>query len=107
MRGRRRRVFAIESGVAFRHCQGMGRTERVRLLSVTAYSTEAVGFAAHDGGAVRIRGYVESIAGGIEDRERTDAAGALANVNPTFTWCASRNACRCGLRSTSCRTASA
>jgi RND family efflux transporter MFP subunit len=38
------------------------------------------------GQAVRIRGHVESIAGGIEDRERTDAAGALANVNPTFTW---------------------
>jgi RND family efflux transporter MFP subunit len=38
------------------------------------------------GQAVRIRGHVESIAGGIEDRERTDAAGTLANVNPTFTW---------------------
>lgn len=38
------------------------------------------------GQAVTIRGHVESIAGGIEDRERTDAAGTLANVNPTFTW---------------------
>jgi RND family efflux transporter MFP subunit len=38
------------------------------------------------GQALRIHGHVESIAGGIEDRERTDAAGALANVNPTFTW---------------------
>lgn len=31
-------------------------------------------------------GRVESIAGGIEDRERTDSSGLLANVNPTFTW---------------------
>lgn len=31
-----------------------------------------------------LQGRVESIAGGIEDRERT--AGALANINPTFTW---------------------
>jgi RND family efflux transporter MFP subunit len=38
------------------------------------------------GQAVRIRGHVESIAGGIEDRERTDGVGTLANVNPTFTW---------------------
>jgi multidrug resistance efflux pump len=38
------------------------------------------------GQSVTIRGHVESIAGGIEDRERTDGAGSLANVNPTFTW---------------------
>jgi RND family efflux transporter MFP subunit len=31
-----------------------------------------------------IAGHVESIAGGIEDRERN--AGLLANINPTFTW---------------------
>ncbi|MFC7399551.1 efflux RND transporter periplasmic adaptor subunit [Chelatococcus sp. GCM10030263] len=31
-----------------------------------------------------ITGHVESIAGGIEDRERN--AGLLANINPTFTW---------------------
>jgi hypothetical protein len=46
--------FAIESGGAFRHSQGMGRTERVRLLSVTACWTEAVGFAAHDVRLVRL-----------------------------------------------------
>jgi multidrug resistance efflux pump len=33
-----------------------------------------------------LSGHVESIAGGIEDRERTDGATLLANVNPTFTW---------------------
>ena len=33
-----------------------------------------------------LNGRVESIAGGIEDRERTSGANLLANVNPTFTW---------------------
>jgi RND family efflux transporter MFP subunit len=33
-----------------------------------------------------LTGRVESIAGGIEDRERTSGASLLANVNPTFTW---------------------
>lgn len=33
-----------------------------------------------------LAGHVESIAGGIADRERSDAAGGLANVNPSFAW---------------------
>jgi multidrug resistance efflux pump len=33
-----------------------------------------------------IVGRVESIAGGIEDRERSAGANLLANVNPTFAW---------------------
>jgi RND family efflux transporter MFP subunit len=33
-----------------------------------------------------ITGHVESIAGGIEDRERSSSANLLANVNPSFTW---------------------
>lgn len=33
-----------------------------------------------------IFGHVSSIAGGIEDRERSDTAGLLANVTPTFSW---------------------
>ena len=33
-----------------------------------------------------IIGHVESIAGGIEDRDRTDGTNLLANVNPTFSW---------------------
>lgn len=33
-----------------------------------------------------IRGHVESIAGGIEDRDRTEGATLLPNVNPTFSW---------------------
>lgn len=33
-----------------------------------------------------LRGQVESIAGGIEDRERSDGTSLLANVNPTFSW---------------------
>jgi len=33
-----------------------------------------------------ISGHVESIAGGIEDRERSAGSNLLANVNPTFSW---------------------
>jgi multidrug resistance efflux pump len=33
-----------------------------------------------------IMGHVESIASGIEDRERTPDSDLLANVNPTFNW---------------------
>lgn len=36
-------------------------------------------------GAV-IEGHVESVAGGIADRERQGSADLLANVNPTFSW---------------------
>jgi RND family efflux transporter MFP subunit len=31
-------------------------------------------------------GHVESIAGGIEDRERSPSSNLLSNVNPTFNW---------------------
>jgi RND family efflux transporter MFP subunit len=34
----------------------------------------------------QLTGRVESIAGGIEDRERSQGANLLANVNPTFAW---------------------
>jgi RND family efflux transporter MFP subunit len=49
----------------------------------------------HPGDAVRVHlmgehadltGHVQSIAGGIADRERQDSADLLANVNPTFSW---------------------
>lgn len=33
-----------------------------------------------------LQGHVESIATGIEDRERTAGTGLLANINPTFSW---------------------
>lgn len=33
-----------------------------------------------------IQGHVESIAGGVEDRERAGSDAQLANVNPSFTW---------------------
>ena len=33
-----------------------------------------------------IEGHVDSIAAGIEDRERTAGSGLLANINPTFSW---------------------
>lgn len=31
-------------------------------------------------------GHVKSIAAGIEDRERSDTAGSLANINPSYNW---------------------
>ena len=33
-----------------------------------------------------LRGSVESVAAGIEDRDRSSGATLLANVNPTFNW---------------------
>ncbi|MBO9623338.1 MAG: efflux RND transporter periplasmic adaptor subunit [Sphingomonas sp.] len=33
-----------------------------------------------------IQGHVQSVAGGIEDRDRSPGANLLANVNPTFSW---------------------
>ncbi|RQS61528.1 efflux RND transporter periplasmic adaptor subunit [Burkholderia sp. Bp8963] len=38
------------------------------------------------GVASEIRGHVQSIAGGVEDRERAGSDAQLANVNPAFTW---------------------
>jgi len=38
------------------------------------------------GVAEPISGHVESIAGGVEDRERAPGGDLLANVNPTFSW---------------------
>ncbi|MCA6106172.1 HlyD family secretion protein [Bradyrhizobium sp. CNPSo 4026] len=37
-------------------------------------------------GASILRGKVDSIARGIEDRERSSGASMLANINPTFSW---------------------
>ncbi|MBN9560079.1 MAG: HlyD family secretion protein [Alphaproteobacteria bacterium] len=33
-----------------------------------------------------LRGHVQSIAGGVQDRERQTGSGLLASVNPTFSW---------------------
>ncbi|WP_238121533.1 MULTISPECIES: efflux RND transporter periplasmic adaptor subunit [unclassified Xanthobacter] len=38
------------------------------------------------GASTPIEGHVVSIAAAIEDRDRTDSANLLANVNPTFSW---------------------
>lgn len=38
------------------------------------------------GDSKKIKGHVQGIASGIEDRERTSTTGLLANVNPTFSW---------------------
>jgi len=64
-------------------------------LRIDAYFEETRLSGIHIGDRVRIRlmgepaqlsGHVESIAGGIEDRERQSGANLLANVNPTFDW---------------------
>nr|WP_294553026.1 efflux RND transporter periplasmic adaptor subunit [uncultured Rhodopila sp.] len=64
-------------------------------LRIDAYFEETRLPRIHIGDRVRIRlmgvserlsGHVESIAGGIEDRERQSGANLLANVNPTFDW---------------------
>jgi len=38
------------------------------------------------GQAHKLRGHVQSIAAGIEDRDRSNGASLLPNVNPTFNW---------------------
>jgi RND family efflux transporter MFP subunit len=38
------------------------------------------------GQKAQLEGHVDSIATGIEDRERTSGTGLLANINPTFNW---------------------
>ena len=38
------------------------------------------------GEAQPLRGHVQSIAAGIEDRDRSNGATLLPNVNPTFNW---------------------
>ncbi|MCJ2026407.1 HlyD family secretion protein [Methylobacterium sp. J-067] len=64
-------------------------------LRVEGYFEETKLPRIHVGDRARIRlmgestlltGHVESIAGGIEDRERSAGASLLANVNPTFAW---------------------
>ncbi|MDI4236549.1 HlyD family secretion protein [Bradyrhizobium sp. 31Argb] len=64
-------------------------------LRVEGYFEETKLPRIHVGDAVRIRlmgdkgrltGHVESIAAGIEDRDRAEGTSLLANVNPTFNW---------------------
>jgi multidrug resistance efflux pump len=64
-------------------------------LRVEGYFEETKLSRIHVGDQVRIRlmgdarpltGHVESIAAGIEDRDRGQGASLLANVNPTFNW---------------------
>ncbi|MGJ7506282.1 efflux RND transporter periplasmic adaptor subunit [Variovorax sp. GT1P44] len=64
-------------------------------LHVQGYFEETKLGRIHVGAPVRVRmvgetqwldGHVDSIAAGIEDRERTGSTNLLANVNPTFNW---------------------
>ena len=64
-------------------------------IHVTGYFEETKIARIRIGSPVRVRligetqpfyGHVDSIAAGIEDRERTPSSNLLANVNPTFNW---------------------
>jgi multidrug resistance efflux pump len=64
-------------------------------LRVEGYFEETKLPRIHIGDKVRVRlmgqkqilnGHVTSITAGIEDRERSDSADLLANINPTFSW---------------------
>jgi multidrug resistance efflux pump len=64
-------------------------------MHVLGYFEETKVSRVHVGDAVRVRligdtktlhGHVDSIAAGIEDRERSPSSNLLANVNPTFNW---------------------
>ena len=64
-------------------------------LRIDAYFEETRLPRIHIGDPVRIRlmgvgerlaGHVESVAGGIEDRQRQSGANLLASINPTFDW---------------------
>ena len=64
-------------------------------LHIIGYFEETKLPRVHIGDPVRVRlmgddhdimGHVQSIAGGIEDRDRSAGANLLANVNPTFSW---------------------
>ncbi|MGH6862082.1 MAG: efflux RND transporter periplasmic adaptor subunit [Phyllobacterium sp.] len=64
-------------------------------LRVEGYFEETKLARIHVGDAVKIMlmgrpaalaGHVDSVAAGIEDRERTAGSGMLANINPTFSW---------------------
>jgi RND family efflux transporter MFP subunit len=64
-------------------------------LRVEGYFEETKLTRIHVGDSVRIRlmgdarpltGHVESIAAGIEDRDRSEGTNLLADVNPTFNW---------------------
>jgi len=64
-------------------------------IHVTGYFEETKIARVQVGSAVRVRligetqplyGHVDSIAAGIDDRERNPSSNLLANVNPTFNW---------------------
>ncbi|MDM0117458.1 HlyD family secretion protein [Variovorax sp. J22R133] len=64
-------------------------------LHVQGYFEETKLDRIHVGAPVRVRmigdaqwldGHIDSIAAGIEDRERSGSSSLLANVNPTFNW---------------------
>ena len=60
-----------------------GYFEETKLASIAVGDPVSVHLLGMTG---EIRGHVESIAPGVQDRERVGSDGQLANVNPSFTW---------------------
>jgi multidrug resistance efflux pump len=60
-----------------------GYFEETKLPRIHVGDTASIRLMGEDG---LLAGHVESVAGGIEDRERSAGANLLANVNPTFAW---------------------
>lgn len=61
----------------------VGYFEETKLARIRVGDRAEVGVMGSDR---RLTGRVESIARGIADRDRTETAGQLPNVNPTFNW---------------------
>jgi multidrug resistance efflux pump len=81
-----------EAGARLTACARRSDSDTLR---VEGYSEETKLPRIHLGDAVNVRllgndhmlrGRVESVAAGIEDRDRSAGATLLANVNPTFNW---------------------
>ncbi len=60
-----------------------GYFEETKLLRIRVRDTTSIHVM---GEKAPLTGRIESIAGGIEDRERSAGSNLLANVNPTFSW---------------------
>ncbi|MDR3436529.1 HlyD family secretion protein [Telmatospirillum sp.] len=87
--------FSMQPGQYVSLGKGVAALVATSSLHVDGYFEETRLPRIHVGDAVSIhlmgetcslRGHVESIAVGTEDRERTESADMLANINPTFSW---------------------
>ena len=75
-----RQVLAIVNSDSFR-VDGYFEETKVALIRVGDHAAIRIMGVGRD-----VEGTVESIAAGIEDRERGGSSNGLANINPTFSW---------------------